>query len=69
MGLRLVYHFIEQEKLFHCQKNCFVDNTLFITEEMYQRYKDKYGVPKENDMMVTGVGTLGVCYTIPSLLI
>lgn len=42
----------------------FVDNELFITDEMYETYKAKYGVPKKDDMMVTGVGTLGVCYIV-----
>ena len=41
-----------------------VKNDLFIEEEMYEQYKKKYGIPKANDMMVTGVGTLGVCYIV-----
>lgn len=43
-----------------------VDNDLFISEEMYNRYSVKYGIPKENDIMVTGVGTLGICYVVKS---
>ena len=41
-----------------------VNNELFISEEMYEEYKNKYGIPKENDLMVTGVGTLGICYLV-----
>ena len=41
-----------------------VDNELFITEEMYQEYADRYGVPQAGDIMVTGVGTLGICYLV-----
>jgi len=37
---------------------------IFITNQMYEEYKDKYGVPKEGDLLATGVGTLGVCYRI-----
>ena len=42
----------------------FVDNELFISEEMYDSYSRKYGFPKEGDIMVTGVGTLGRCYVV-----
>lgn len=56
--------FYRAREIVSLSKNGFVDNALFITEEMYQQYKSKYGVPKENDMMVTGVGTLGVCYIV-----
>lgn len=42
----------------------FVHNDLFISEEMYNRYANAYGVPKIGDIMVTGVGTLGICYVI-----
>ena len=42
----------------------FVDNELFISEEMFNRYSSKYGIPAEGDIMVTGVGTLGICYVV-----
>ena len=42
----------------------FVENELFITEEMYDQYSVKYDIPKEGDIMVTGVGTLGICYVV-----
>lgn len=42
----------------------FVNNELFISEEMYNKYSKVYGVPKIGDIMVTGVGTLGICYVI-----
>lgn len=32
---------------------------LFISEELYQDIKEKYGVPSENDLLITAVGTLG----------
>ena len=41
-----------------------VDNDLFITPEMYDTYKAKYGVPKVGDVLITGVGTLGVCFLV-----
>src|SRR5271156_4998125 len=42
----------------------YVNNELFISEEMYQKYSGKYGIPVEGDIMVTGVGTLGICYVV-----
>jgi type I restriction enzyme, S subunit len=42
----------------------FVENELFISEEMFSEYSAKYGQPAEGDIMVTGVGTLGVCYVV-----
>jgi type I restriction enzyme S subunit len=45
-------------------KQGFVDNELFISDEMYNQYSIKYGIPKEGDIMVTGVGTLGICYVV-----
>src|SRR3989338_5084071 len=36
-----------------------VDNELFISPEMYQAFKNSYGVPQADDVLVTGVGTLG----------
>jgi type I restriction enzyme S subunit len=32
---------------------------LYISEERYNDYKSKYGVPKKDDILVTAVGTLG----------
>jgi restriction endonuclease S subunit len=42
----------------------FVENELFISEEMFRDYSMKYGSPKEGDLMITGVGTLGICYLV-----
>jgi len=45
-------------------KDGYVDNELFIDEELYKKYTKKYGKPEAGDIMVTGVGTLGVCYIV-----
>tara|TARA_B110000114_G_scaffold181773_1_gene219840 strand:- start:2833 stop:4092 length:1260 start_codon:yes stop_codon:yes gene_type:complete len=37
---------------------------LYITEERYNDYKSKYGVPKKDDILVTAVGTLGNIFRI-----
>lgn len=41
----------------------FVDNELFISEELYENFS-RSGIPKPGDLMVTAVGTLGKCYVV-----
>ena len=45
--------------------NGFVENELFITNELYNEFAES-GVPKENDLMITAVGTLGKVYVVKS---
>jgi len=56
--------FYRAREIVKLAQNGFVDNELFISEEMYKLYSEKYGIPKEGDIMVTGVGTLGICYVV-----
>lgn len=44
----------------------FVDNELFIRNEMYEEFKRQYGIPEIGDMLVTGVGTLGKTFLVSS---
>lgn len=37
---------------------------IYISEEMYLNLKKKYGVPVANDLLVTGVGTIGEVYLV-----
>lgn len=41
-----------------------VDNELFIDEEFYESIKLKFGVPQANDILISGVGTIGVPYIV-----
>jgi len=56
--------FYRAREIVKLAKDGFVENELFISEEMFEKYSLKYGIPQEGDMMVTGVGTLGVCYVV-----
>jgi type I restriction enzyme S subunit len=56
--------FFRAREIVKLAKQGFVKNDLFISEDMYNQYSKKYGIPKENDIMVTGVGTLGICYVV-----
>jgi len=42
----------------------YVNNELYISEEMYEKYKLEFGAPKYNDLLVTAVGTLGRLYVV-----
>lgn len=37
---------------------------VYISEEMYEEYAKKYGIPKPNDILITGVGTIGESYIV-----
>ncbi len=56
--------FYRAREIVQLSKNGYVDNELFITEELYTEYIQKYGKPQIGDIMVTGVGTLGICYLV-----
>ena len=43
----------------------WVDNDLYISEDMYDEYARKYGVPKPGDALITGIGTIGKLYVVP----
>ncbi|EHO10013.1 hypothetical protein HMPREF9714_01698 [Myroides odoratimimus CCUG 12901] len=39
---------------------------LYITEESFSIFKEKYGVPQKDDLLITAVGTIGNTYHIPN---
>ncbi|QKY68324.1 restriction endonuclease subunit S [Lentibacillus sp. CBA3610] len=56
--------FYRAREIVKLSKNGFVDNELFISKDHYLKLKDTFGVPMKNDLMVTGVGTIGVTYVV-----
>jgi type I restriction enzyme S subunit len=42
----------------------FVENELFISQDMYNKYKTEYSIPSVGDLLVTGVGTVGKVYVV-----
>jgi type I restriction enzyme S subunit len=42
----------------------FVDNELFISEDLYAAFAAKYGVPSAGDIMITAIGTIGNSYIV-----
>jgi len=58
--------FYRAREIVKLAENGFVNNELFISEAMFKEYSEKYGLSKADDIMVTGVGTLGICYVVKS---
>jgi len=56
--------FYRAREIVKLAKQGFIENEIFISEQMFIEYSQKYGKPQENDIMITGVGTLGVCYLV-----
>jgi len=56
--------FYRAREIVKLAQNGFVDNALFITEELFEQFEKKTGSPKAGDLMVTAVGTLGICYLV-----
>ena len=40
-----------------------VDNELYISEALYDQLRT-YGLPKQNDLMVTAIGSIGIAYVV-----
>lgn len=56
--------FFRAREIVKLSKSGQVDNDLFITEEHYQLLASTGLIPEQNDIMITGVGTIGVPYVV-----
>lgn len=56
--------FYRAREIVNLAKNKPFKNPIYISHEMYEKYSKKYGSPKEGDILITGVGTLGVTYLV-----
>jgi type I restriction enzyme S subunit len=45
-------------------QNGTVDNALFISEKLFKEFAKEKGAPKEGDIIISAVGTLGQCYLV-----
>ena len=41
-----------------------ISEPLFISKELYDTFKHKFGVPQQGDLLLTSVGTLGIPYIV-----
>lgn len=56
--------FYRTRELVSLSKNEPFGSEIFISEELFSKLSKKYGVPTEGDFLVSGVGTLGICYQV-----
>ena len=58
--------FYRTRELVKLSNQGYVDNELFISDELYRTFKATYGVPQIGDLLISGVGTIGIPYIIES---
>ena len=45
-------------------RGCEISTELYITRERFEELKEKYGVPVENDLLISAVGTIGIIWVV-----
>ncbi|MFA0524144.1 restriction endonuclease subunit S [Vibrio sp. 10N.222.52.C3] len=58
--------FYRGKEITELSKGNSVTPEIYISEERYQELKDKAGAPKEGDILITSVGTIGNTYLVDS---
>ena len=56
--------FYRSKEIIEKQKGNNISTKLFITEEKYNQIEAQFGAPKQNDILLTSVGTLGIPYLV-----
>lgn len=56
--------FYRTREIVQLSQNGYVDNVLYIDIEHYESLRNKYGIPKSGDIMLTAVGTIGKTYVV-----
>lgn len=56
--------FYRTRELVKLSEDGYVDNDLFISENLYNRFVKEYGMPQKGDLLISGVGTIGIPYVI-----
>jgi len=57
--------FYRSKEIVELANNSFKSSEFFISEERYNEIKNKYGVPKKNDILITAIGTIGISWVVP----
>ncbi|WP_294425500.1 restriction endonuclease subunit S [uncultured Treponema sp.] len=56
--------FYRSKEIIELSNNQEITTELFISNELYAKFKNKFGVPKENDILITSVGSIGNSYQV-----
>ena len=56
--------FYRSKEIIELSNNQEITTELFISNELYAKFKNKFGVPKENDILITSGGSIGNSYQV-----
>lgn len=56
--------FYRSKEIIELRKSGSTNSELYISKERFNEINDKFGSPKEGDILMTSVGTLGVAYRV-----
>ncbi|WP_163121178.1 restriction endonuclease subunit S [Acinetobacter portensis] len=56
--------FFRGKEITELKSGIFPSNVLYISHAQFKEFKEKYGVPKNNEILITAVGTLANTYLI-----
>jgi type I restriction enzyme S subunit len=56
--------FYRAREIVKLSRDGYVDNDLFISPELYESLSSSGNCPEPNDLMITGVGTIGIPYVV-----
>lgn len=58
--------FYRSKEIIELSKGNSINTEIFIDSEKLNEIKNKYGIPRKNDILLTSVGTLGTVYLVQS---
>lgn len=56
--------FYRQKEIVDKKKGNPLENLIYISESIYNDFKEKFGVPVNGDLLITAVGTFGIPYIV-----
>lgn len=56
--------FFRSKEIIEMSNNQSISEPLFISEKKFNEIKEKFGIPQENDLLLTSVGTIGIPYIV-----
>lgn len=56
--------FYRSKEIIELHNNNDVSTEIFISDDTFNKIKNKFGVPREGDLLLTSVGTLGIPYLV-----
>ena len=56
--------FYRSKEIIQLSQGQVITEPLHISNAAFQNFKNKFGVPEENDILITSVGTIGISYLV-----